>query len=163
MKSLLFILLLASNVYAENYILCRRDAEITPVNPTATTEEDPCSGRVILQGIAYDCTTSGDVESKRRKFLNELREGGREYCESFCAKRSTGKVKCHGVFSEPGKCGFTIPTSEALKYGKTKAVCNPECGGQAFAYCSIYHSSMLRVQPELFSDQTPNCDCEIQN
>lgn len=145
---------------ADDYILCRREADFTVVNPQGTTDDDPCTGNVLLQGISYQCGPSHEVDGKRRQFLEELREGGREHCQELCRKRSTKGIKCRGVFEEPSKCGFTVPTSEAERFGKTKAVCNPECPGRAFAYCSIYHAGMLRTDAALFSGKKPNCACQ---
>jgi hypothetical protein len=145
---------------ADDYILCRREADFTYVNPQETSDEDPCTGNVLIQGIAYQCGAGDEVESKRRQYLEELKAGGRAHCQEFCRKRSTKAIKCRGVFDEPTKCGFTVPNNEAERFGKTKAVCNPECPGRVFAYCSIYHSSMLRTDPALFSGKKPNCECE---
>lgn len=153
-------MLVSKPVLAKDYILCSRDAEITPVNPTDTTSDDPCSGRVLLQGISYQCVPQNQVDELRPQFLRDLQQNGREYCQEYCRKRSTNGIKCQGVFDEPTKCGFTVPTRETAHYGATQAPCNPECKGTSFAYCSIYHSSFLRVEPGLFEGMSPNCTCE---
>lgn len=155
---ILFALVLAHETRA-GYILCGRDAEITAVNPETTTDEDPCSGTVLLQGISYKCTQVKDVDDNRRQFLQDLKRNGKSFCEEYCNRRSTLKVKCHGAFREPDKCGFTVPASDALKFGKEMAPCNPACGGQAFAYCSIFHGSYLGNEPEFLSQYSPNCTC----
>lgn len=153
----------SSPARAENYILCSRDAEIVPVNPESTTSDDPCSGKVLLQGISYECTQPEKVDRKREQFLKDLQKNGRKYCENYCRRRSTAEVKCRGLFTEPEKCGFTVPTREAARFGRDKAPCNPRCGGTAFAYCSIYHSSTLLVDASLFEGMSPNCRCERAN
>lgn len=146
--------------WAASYILCERRAEITPANPTLSRSGDPCTGSVQLQGISYRCTQKGKVNGLRDDFLDDLRSNGRSYCQSYCAKRSNAKIKCRGVFTEPERCGFTVPTNEAERFGKEVAPCNPQCEGTAMAYCSIYKSSYLRVEPELLAGKSANCFCE---
>ena len=153
-----------SHSWAKQYILCARNAEITAVNPTtprADKDGDTCTGTVLLQGISYECTAPKEVERKVSSFLSDLTRNGREYCESFCQKRGTVTRPCHGSFVPPDKCGYTIPAKSAPEVGVTmEPPCNPACGGTAFAYCSIYHASFLKVVPEMFDGMAANCFCK---
>lgn len=142
-------------------ILCERQAEITPANPEFARANDPCTGSVQLQGISYRCTDKSKVNGLRESFLEDLKRNGRQYCANYCARRSTAKIKCRGVFSEPEKCGFTVPNNEAERFGREIAPCGDQCEGTAMAYCSIYKSSYLKVEPGLLTGKTPNCYCEI--
>lgn len=156
------IVFIPSPTLFASYILCSRDAEILPVNPSEVSESDPCTGSVLLQGISYECTSLDEVDSKRRKFLEDLKSGGKKFCEDYCRKRSSLKVKCSGSFIEPTQCGFTVKTEEAERYGREVVPCNPSCGGTAFAQCSIYHTGSLKIVPSHFEGQRPNCYCEVR-
>ena len=157
--SIYFFAASLSNSILRAEILCNRDAEITAIDPSETTKNDPCTGTVILQGISYECTKLEDVEDRIPVFLEQLRKNGREYCEEMCRKRSTRKVQCHGEFSEPHTCGFTVEKKHAALFGLKGAPCSPHCKGTAFAYCSIFHGSFLRSDPNLLRGNPPNCYC----
>jgi hypothetical protein len=166
MKSLLtkfilsFILLSISYLQAadsfDDYIQCRRDTEVRTLLPKSNGL-DPCIGSVVIQGIAYECGKQADTNRLVQEFLQKLTAKAKERCEDFCKDRAKG---CHGKFTSPDQCGFTVPEDRALEYGKTLGKCNPKCGGQAFIYCSIYHAETLRYHEEFFQDKTPNCYCE---
>ncbi|MBI3542931.1 MAG: hypothetical protein HY075_06640 [Deltaproteobacteria bacterium] len=145
---------------ASSDVLCHRDAEITPVNPSFTNPDDACDGTVLLQGISYKCSSIDEYAAKQREFLHDLVSNGKEYCQDYCRKRGKKGAPCRGIFDEPTKCGWTLPREEAEKFGRDKATCGSSCEGQAFIYCSIYHASFLTVDPKFFADFHPNCRCE---
>lgn len=146
---------------ANAHILCHRDAEITPVKASfGQVDGDPCSGTVALQGISYECGKSADYSKRISQFISDLGRNGREYCESYCKKRSRDGVKCKAFFTPPSQCGFTVPKIETERFGKTEAKCNPNCEGTALLYCSIYHGPFLGTDPKFIADARPNCRCE---
>lgn len=159
MKTLILILALSvlatQMAYSEEYILCNRDAQITPVGADFDNPEK-CYGSVKLQGIMYKCGKESEAAFLPNEFLKKLTAAGKEECESYCKKRAKG---CHGYFEGPSKCAFTVPANKSLKFGETMAPCSPECSGRAFIYCSLYHASYLRVEEEYFKDKNPNCYC----
>lgn len=140
----------------DQYIQCRRDAEVRAILPQFN-QKDPCSGSVLIQGISYECGVPVGINGKVQDFLKKLTAKAKGKCEEFCNDRAHG---CHGKLTPPDQCGFTIPEDGALEYGRTLGKCSPKCDGQAFIYCSIYHAETLRYHEEFFQGKTPNCHCE---
>ena len=159
MRKILFVLCLALNALtvfaAENYILCNREPQITPVLPDFSSAKG-CSGSVRLQGIMYLCGKESDAAILPDQFLKKLNEKGKQECRDFCKSRGS---QCEGYFEEASKCGFSIPANKTLNFGENMAPCSPSCEGRAFIYCSLYHASYLRVEEKYFKDKKPNCYC----
>jgi hypothetical protein len=148
----MLLLCIPASLHAE--ILCERAPEITPVLPKFVGK-DLCVGSVILQGIAYRCGKQEDAAARTQSMLEGIRAGGESACVEYCQARDKN---CVGEFDPPAHCGFSVPPKEVLNVGKM-APCADHCEGAAFIYCSIYHASYLRVEPEMFEDFKPNCHC----
>lgn len=136
-------------------ILCDRAPQITPVLPKFANPKDKCAGEVVLQGIAYKCGKPAETLTLTQTMLEGIRGEGKASCAEYCKAR--GK-NCEAEFDEPVTCGFSVPPAKVLDVGKM-APCASHCEGPAFIYCSIYHASYLRVEPEMFADAKPNCHC----
>ncbi|MEW6057402.1 MAG: hypothetical protein AB1540_12390 [Bdellovibrionota bacterium] len=141
----------------DQYILCHRDGEVRALDAEFDSS-DSCSGTAKIQGISYKCGRPEETEVRVSRFLEDLKIKGRKQCEAFCQAR--GK-DCHGVFTAPQKCGFTLNSRQAAEYGQHMARCNPDrCEGTAFIYCSIYQASYLRFEESMMKKKEPNCRCE---
>ncbi len=145
----------SNGAFSEDYLLCKRNPTIYPVLAEAPGS-DACSGGVKLQGLAYKCGKMAEYEGLNREFLSDLVVKGREECSEICKQRGED---CVGVFSPPEKCAITATPQKAQEFGKNQAKCGPHCEGQTFIYCSLYHSSFLKVEESLFRKHKANCYC----
>jgi len=156
MRTLALLLLVLQSAPASD-LRCEREAEITPVLSDFHDKSNPCNGSVKLQGIRYLCGDENEVDLQSRKFLDELNDAGEKECARFCKNKGRS---CTSYFEAPSRCGFTLPQSEAISIGKNDGQCSKSCPGQAFIYCSLYHSSYLQVDEKLFGGFSPNCFCK---
>ncbi len=156
--SILFVFSSNQEVHCEDYILCKRDAQITPVDPDFDSASK-CYGSVKLQGIMYKCGKESEAGTLPSDFLIELNAKAKVECENYCQNRGSS---CHGRYEAAPKCAFTIPANKTLNFGVNMAPCSPNCEGRAFIYCSLYRASFLRVQEEFFKDKKPNCYCQTR-
>ena len=154
----------SSTVFAggqKRWFRCSAGPAFTHVGEKWSTEsysaKNGCQGSVKIQGIQAKCAPRGDVSRLTSEFFRELVVQGREKCESFCKKRSR---KCKGQFLAPTTCAFSLNAAQAVKKGKV-AGCHDNCEGNAYAYCSLYRGSFLKVIPKQFEDKSPNCLCSL--
>lgn len=116
---------------------------------------DGCTGTAQVQGLQWGCVRPSEIDGKTADFRRQLEREAKSECESICASRRKG---CRAIWIAPRKCALMISGGDALETGR-RLGCAVTCSGQALAYCSIYNSGFILNDPELMSDQPPNCRC----
>ena len=143
----------------EDEILCDRDptAYLVGEEKSGIDANNPCRAKAKIQAIAYECGETIDTYANTQKFFRLNVKKAQKKCEEYCGDLSS---KCTGKLQSQTNCGFSIPTNRALETGKNIVKCPKHCRGQAFNYCSLYHSNFFATEPSLFKNSAYNCECK---
>ena len=139
----------------KGWIACQStNPAITLVSPVIS-KRDGCSGNAKIQGKMWKCGKLEEIESRTHQFSGRIRSAAEKKCEEHCEARGKG---CKGRYRGKDACGFSVKTGMANHMGE-RVGCRSDCEGKSFAYCSVYHSSLLSVNEALMAKETPNCFC----